>query len=127
MDLLSTILLLGGIALIVGGIVGTVTNRMRPAVGRDKVVIGGGLPGPALVIAGVLALAAGSALSAFIQIPAGFVGVVRQFGAVTGVTLDPELHFVTPIVNSVDQLDTRVKAIRDLGTPTPPAAPSAAP
>ena len=112
MDLLSTILLLGGIALIVGGIVATVTNRMRPAVGRDKVVIGGGLPSGVLVAGGVVALATGIALSAFIQIPAGFVGVVRQFGAVTGVTLDPGLHFVAPIVNSVDQLDTRVKAIR---------------
>ncbi len=112
MDILSTLLLLGGIAMLVGGIVSAVANRMRPAVGRDKVVIGGGLPSAALVIAGVVALAAGSALSAFIQIPAGFVGVVRQFGAVTGVTLDPGLHFVTPIVNSVEQLDTRVKAIR---------------
>lgn len=112
MDLLSTILLLGGIALIIGGVVATVTNRTRPAVGRDKVVIGGGLPSGVLVAGGVVALAAGIALSAFIQIPAGFVGVVRQFGAVTGVTLDPGLHFVTPIVNSVEQLDTRVKAIR---------------
>jgi regulator of protease activity HflC (stomatin/prohibitin superfamily) len=31
---------------------------------------------------------------------------------VTGSTLDPGLHFVTPIVNTVDQVDTRVKAIR---------------
>ena len=30
----------------------------------------------------------------------------------TGNTLDPGLHFVTPFVNSVDQIDTRVKAIR---------------
>jgi len=112
MDILSTLLLLGGIALVVGGIASAVANRTRPAVGRDKVVIGGGLPSAALVVAGVVALAAGTALSAFIQIPAGFVGVVRQFGAVTGVTLDPGLHFVTPIVNSVEQLDTRVKAIR---------------
>ncbi|MGK2852202.1 MAG: prohibitin family protein [Candidatus Limnocylindrales bacterium] len=111
MDLLSTILLLGGIALIIGGVVATVTNRMRP-VGRDKVVVGSGLPAGVLVGGGVVALAIGIALSAFIQIPAGYVGVVRQFGAVTGVTLDPGLHFVTPIVNSVDQLDTRVKAIR---------------
>ena len=112
MDLLSTILLLGGIALIIGGVVATLTNRMRPPVGRDKVVVGGGLPSGVLVAGGVVALAIGFVLSAFIQIPAGFVGVIRQFGAVTGVTLDPGLHFVTPIVNSVEQLDTRVKAIR---------------
>ena len=112
MDLLSTILLLGGIALIIAGVVATLTNRMQPPVGRDKVVVGGGLPSGVLVAGGVVALAIGFALSAFIQIPAGFVGVIRQFGAVTGVTLDPGLHFVTPIVNSVEQLDTRVKAIR---------------
>ena len=112
MDILSTLLLLGGIALIMGGGIAAVTNRMRPAVGRDKVVIGGGLPSGLMVVGGVVVLVAGITLSAFIQIPAGFVGVVRQFGAVTGVTLDPGLHFVTPIVNSVEQLDTRVKAIR---------------
>ena len=98
MDLLSTILLLGGLALIIGGIVAAVTNRMRP-VGRDKGVVGSGFPSAVLVGGGVAALAIGIALSAFIQIPAGYVGVVRQFGAVTGVTLDPGLHFVTPIVN----------------------------
>ena len=112
MDLLSALLFLGGIALLVGGLIAFVANRARPAVGKDKVVIGGSFPTGALLVAGVVALVGSVALSAFIQIPAGYVGVVRQFGAVTGATLDPGLHFVTPIVNSVDQIDTRVKAIR---------------
>ena len=110
MDLLSAFLFLGGIALIIGGLVASVANRVRPG-GRDKVVRWRFPSGP-LLIGGVVALVASLVLSAFIQIPAGYVGVVRQFGAVTGATLDPGLHFVTPFVNSVDQIDTRVKAIR---------------
>ena len=115
MGLLGALLFLGGIALIVIGIGAAAVNRAGPTtVGRgDKVVVTDGrLPSSALIIVGVLTFAIGIVLSAFIQIPAGYVGVVRQFGAVTGSTLDPGLHFVTPIVNSVDQLDTRVKAIR---------------
>src|SRR4029078_2870080 len=95
-----------------GGIVAAVANRARPAVGRDKVIVGGSLPASALIVGGLAVLVGGGIVSAFVQIPAGYVGVVRQFGAVTGATLDPGLHFVTPIVNSVDQIDTRVKAIR---------------
>ena len=112
MDILSALLALGGIALIVGGVVAGVANRVAPTVGRDKVLMTTRLPSGVLIVVGVVTLGLGATFSAFIQIPAGFVGVVRQFGAVTGVTLDPGLHFVTPIVNSVDQIDTRVKAIR---------------
>ncbi len=112
MDALSGLLLLGGIALLVGGIVAAVANRARPAVGRGNVVERANLPSGVFFVLGAVALVASVALSAFIQIPAGYIGVVRQFGAVTGLTLDPGLHFVTPFVNSVDQLDTRVKAIR---------------
>ncbi|HYH91665.1 MAG TPA: prohibitin family protein [Candidatus Saccharimonadales bacterium] len=115
MGLLGALLFLGGIALIVIGIGAAAVNRAGPTtVGRgDKVVVTDGrLPSSALIIVGVLTFAIGIVLSAFIQIPAGYIGVVRQFGAVTGSTLDPGLHFVTPIINSVDQLDTRVKAIR---------------
>jgi regulator of protease activity HflC (stomatin/prohibitin superfamily) len=111
-EVLSGLLFLGAVALFVGGIVAVVANRTRPALGRDKVVNRMSLPSGVFFVLGVIALVAAMSLSAFIQIPAGYVGVVRQFGAVTGVTLDPGLHFVTPLVNSVDQLDTRVKAIR---------------
>jgi regulator of protease activity HflC (stomatin/prohibitin superfamily) len=114
MGVLGVLLFLGGIALIVIGIGAAAVNRAGPTtVGRDKVVVTTGrLPANAIVVVGVLTFAIGAVLSAFIQIPAGYIGVVRQFGAVTGQTLDPGLHFVTPIVNSIDQLDTRVKAIR---------------
>ena len=112
MDFVSVLLSLGGIALIVGGFIAFAANRVTPTLGRDKVIRTVRLPAAPLVIAGVAALILGIASSAFIQIPAGYVGVMRQFGAVTGVTLDPGLHFVTPFVNSVVQIDTRVKAIR---------------
>lgn len=112
MDILSFVLLLGGIAFIVVGVVANVANRATPTTGRDRVITTTRLPSAVFIVFGLIALAVGSTLSAFIQIPAGYVGVVRQFGAVTGATLDPGLHFVTPLVNSVDQIDTRVKAIR---------------
>jgi regulator of protease activity HflC (stomatin/prohibitin superfamily) len=112
MDLLSALLFLGAIALIIGGVVAAVANRVAVPVGRDRVVRTARVPSGPLVIGGVVVLVAAIALGAFVQIPAGYVGVVRQFGAVTGATLDPGLHFVTPFVNSVDQIDTRVKAIR---------------
>lgn len=112
MDALSGLLFLGAVALFVGGIAAVVVNRAQPALGRDKVVNRMSLPSGVFFVLGVVALVAAVSLSAFIQIPAGYVGVMRQFGAVTGATLDPGLHFVTPLVNSVDQLDTRVKAIR---------------
>lgn len=49
-----------------------------------------------------------AALSA-ITVPAGSVGVVTAFGQVQAVTLDPGLHFVTPFVNAVHEIDTRVQ------------------
>lgn len=112
MEALGVFLTMGGIALLIGGVIALVVNAVSPTVGRDKVVRTVRLPAPLLLVGGVALLAAGMIMSAFIQIPAGYVGVVRQFGAVTGATLDPGLHFVTPLVNSVDQIDTRVKAIR---------------
>ena len=110
MEAFSGLLFLAALALLIGGAVAAVANRVRPALSRDKIVRPD-LPSGLLLGIGAVALIASLALSAFIQIPAGFVGVVRQFGAVTGTTLDPGLHFVTPFVNSVDQIDTRVKAI----------------
>lgn len=112
MEALSGLLFLGGLVLLIAGTVATVANIVRPTVGRDNVLRGVTLPAKALFGVGAVALLASFALSAFVQIPAGFVGVVRQFGAVTGTTLDPGLHFITPFVNSVEEIDTRVKAIR---------------
>ena len=43
-------------------------------------------------------------------VPAGNVGVVTNFGAVQKDTFDPGLHFVTPFVQNVHQVNTQVQA-----------------
>jgi regulator of protease activity HflC (stomatin/prohibitin superfamily) len=45
----------------------------------------------------------------FVEVPAGNVGVVTNFGQVQGVTLDPGLHIVVPIYQHVTNVDTRVQ------------------
>lgn len=49
---------------------------------------------------------------ASVTIDAGHIGIVREWGALTGRTLPPGLHWVTPFVNSVDEVDTRVRQVR---------------
>jgi regulator of protease activity HflC (stomatin/prohibitin superfamily) len=109
MQTISGLLTLAGFALIIIAIAIAVLNRTG-ALGRPNQPRT--LPATLFAVIGAVALVLGSALGAFIQIPAGYVGVVRSFGAVTGVTLDPGLHFIAPVVNSVDLVDTRVQAIR---------------
>jgi regulator of protease activity HflC (stomatin/prohibitin superfamily) len=59
-------------------------------------------------IIGGLILVAG--LSApFVEVPAGNVGVVTNFGSVQPGTLEPGLHIVIPIVQHVAIIDTRVQ------------------
>jgi regulator of protease activity HflC (stomatin/prohibitin superfamily) len=45
----------------------------------------------------------------FVEVPAGNVGVVTNFGQVQTVTLDPGLHVVIPIYQHVTNVDTRVQ------------------
>jgi regulator of protease activity HflC (stomatin/prohibitin superfamily) len=45
----------------------------------------------------------------FVEVPAGNVGVVTNFGQVQPVTLDPGLHVVVPIYQHVTNVDTRVQ------------------
>ena len=45
----------------------------------------------------------------FVEVPAGNVGVVTNFGQVQTVTLEPGLHLVVPIVQHVTNVDTRVQ------------------
>ncbi|HEY8237959.1 MAG TPA: prohibitin family protein, partial [Candidatus Limnocylindrales bacterium] len=45
----------------------------------------------------------------FVEVPAGNVGVVTNFGSVQRVTLEPGLHVVIPIVQHVTNVDTRVQ------------------
>ncbi len=45
----------------------------------------------------------------FVEVPAGNVGVVTNFGQVQTVTLEPGLHVVVPILQHVTNVDTRVQ------------------
>lgn len=45
----------------------------------------------------------------FVEVPAGSVGVVTNFGQVQPGTLQPGLHVITPIIQQVVTVDTRVQ------------------
>lgn len=64
--------------------------------------------GPLLSLAGVIVLAVSLAGGFFVQVNAGFVGVVTRFGAVTGVVFEQGLHVKTPI-DDVTIMDVRVQ------------------
>ena len=65
--------------------------------------------------AGVLGAVVGSVIlviglsAPLVEVPAGNVGVVTNFGQVQVGTLEPGLHFVMPIVQHVVNIDTRVQ------------------
>lgn len=108
MDAIAGLLFLAGFGLLILAIASAVANRgQRP--GRDPLA---SAPTGLLAAGAILAIGLAAAMSAFVQIPAGFVGVVRSFGAVMGETLDPGLHIVIPLVNTIDEIDTRVKALK---------------
>jgi prohibitin 2 len=54
------------------------------------------------------------------QIEAGHLGVVRQFGAVTGEVLAPGLTWRVPFATSVDDVNTQVRQIRIADDPDTP-------
>jgi regulator of protease activity HflC (stomatin/prohibitin superfamily) len=45
----------------------------------------------------------------FVEVPAGSVGVVTNFGQVQTVTLEPGLHVIVPVYQRVTNVDTRVQ------------------
>src|SRR5262245_23536086 len=61
----------------------------------------GGFIGALIVVIGLAA--------PFVEVPAGNVGVVTNFGQVQTVTLEPGLHVVVPIYQRVTNVDTRVQ------------------
>ncbi len=74
-----------------------------PAVPRAHVARGvvGSAIGLLLVVVGLS--------QPFVEVPAGNVGVVTNFGSVQTGTLEPGLHIVMPIVQHVATIDTRVQ------------------
>jgi regulator of protease activity HflC (stomatin/prohibitin superfamily) len=80
-----------------------VPGRPSAPVPRSHVVRGivGTIIGALILVAGVSA--------PFVEVPAGNVGVVTNFGSVQSGTLEPGLHIVVPIVQHVAIIDTRVQ------------------
>ncbi len=62
--------------------------------------------GLVLLIFGVLA-----GLISYTTIDAGHIGIVKRFGAVTGETFGPGLHWKIPFLESVDVIDARISSV----------------
>jgi regulator of protease activity HflC (stomatin/prohibitin superfamily) len=74
------------------------------AVGRQ----GGNLP--RLIAGAVVALLVVAAfVQSYVVVDAGYVGVVTQFGAVTGMVYDPGFHLKLPFVQEVEVFDVRTQ------------------
>lgn len=103
------ILIIGAFVLLAVAIAFAVLRTRGSAqVSRDG--IAGRIPvAPWLLVLGALALVGLS--FGFREVPAGFVGVVSQFGRIQPTELPPGLHWVPPIINQVTYVDTRVRAI----------------
>lgn len=92
-------------------------SRTAVATARTRETAHGDLPRvPARhITGGVLGAIVGGVLvviglsSPLVEVPAGNVGVVTNFGQVQPGTLEPGLHFVMPIVQHVVNVDTRVQ------------------
>ena len=104
------ILLAGAVILGVGVVLGIILPLGRQVPGVR------GAPVPRAHIArGVIAAAVGIVIlvvgisAPFVEVPAGNVGVVTNFGSVQAGTLEPGLHVVMPIVQHVATIDTRVQ------------------
>jgi regulator of protease activity HflC (stomatin/prohibitin superfamily) len=81
----------------------TPAGRGAPPVPRAHILRG--VVGAAI---GIFILVAGAS-APFVEVPAGNVGVVTNFGSVQAGTLEPGLHIVIPIVQHVAIIDTRVQ------------------
>jgi regulator of protease activity HflC (stomatin/prohibitin superfamily) len=81
----------------------TANRRDGQPVPRQHVLRGvvGAVIGLIIIVAGLS--------SPFVEVPAGNVGVVTNFGSVQPGTLEPGLHIVIPIVQQVAVIDTRVQ------------------
>jgi regulator of protease activity HflC (stomatin/prohibitin superfamily) len=85
--------------------VGRAATPQRGAAPVPRAHIARGVVGSAI---GILIVVAGLS-QPFVEVPAGNVGVVTNFGSVQAGTLEPGLHIVIPIVQHVAIIDTRVQ------------------
>jgi regulator of protease activity HflC (stomatin/prohibitin superfamily) len=88
------LLVLGFIILIVGVVFRSIVNVARYSRG--------------FILAGVIVMLIGIAISSFIQIDAGQVGVKKLFGKVQPTVLESGLHFINPLYE-VEKLDVKTQ------------------
>jgi regulator of protease activity HflC (stomatin/prohibitin superfamily) len=118
--MLNALILFAGVVILIVslayGLVIPITRSAAEAAGRGgtrnvtpsapgKRHVAGAVAGS---IVGIVLIVIGFA-APFVEVPAGNVGVVMNFGQVQEGTLQPGLHVVTPIVQSVALVDTRVQ------------------
>ena len=110
--MINLLIVLAGLAILALSIVlGIVLPLGRAAPGRhdaQPIPTAHVLKGILGAVVGAVILVAGAS-APFVEIPAGNVGVVTNFGSVQPGTLEPGLHIVIPIVQSVAIIDTRVQ------------------
>jgi len=113
--MLNTLIVLAGFVILVGsvifGIIVPLNRSTAPVGGGPRMInpprlhllngIIGGTIGAIVLIIGFS--------GPFVEVPAGNVGVVTNFGQVQTVTLEPGLHIVVPIYQHVTNVDTRVQ------------------
>src|SRR5258705_1324091 len=104
------ILAAGLVILVVSLALGIMIPLGRAAPGRGTAPVPRAhiLRGVVGVAIGIFILVAGAS-APFVEVPAGNVGVVTNFGSVQSGTLEPGLHIVIPIVQNVAIIDTRVQ------------------
>jgi regulator of protease activity HflC (stomatin/prohibitin superfamily) len=109
------IILIGLVIVVASGLFGIVlpVGRGTPTIVNGQRVVTP--PANRHILRGILAAAVGGfiiligASGPFVEVPAGNVGVVTNFGSVQTITLEPGLHLVVPIYQHVTNVDTRVQ------------------
>ncbi len=112
--MINLLIVLAGLVVIAASVVFGILNPLRrgPTVVDNQRIV----PAPQRhLLGGLVGIAVGGIIvifglaGPFVEVPAGNVGVVTNFGQVQTVTLEPGLHIVTPIVQRVTNVDTRVQ------------------
>jgi regulator of protease activity HflC (stomatin/prohibitin superfamily) len=112
--MLNLFVVLAGLVILIASVIFGIflpLSRGATTVGGQRIVpppkvhllngIIGGTVGAIIMIVGYAA--------PFVEVPAGNVGVVTNFGQVQPITLEPGLHVVVPIYQRVTNVDTRVQ------------------
>ncbi|HEX8026084.1 MAG TPA: prohibitin family protein [Candidatus Limnocylindrales bacterium] len=113
--MLNALVVLFGLAIVVVSVLfGIFIPLTRRA--QESLQARGPVPAPrAHILGGVVGALIGGFIAViglsgpFVEVPAGNVGVVTNFGQVQVVTLEPGLHLVIPIYQRVTNVDTRVQ------------------